>query len=290
MRRHRRAPRAPLASVAHDVPPERHRRDPPVPAAQRSEAQGRLSCPGAGLGRRRHDENVANGRPGLRAQDVAHDALDGTLHGGESIEWWALVEGRSPRGVEIRLEARKGFGDRSVDGDRLGQEVQVSHERIGSAWRRVARRAAVGTRGHLDREQPIGVDGSGLTFGGLDRSREPDARAVGRRGRSPAREVAGCAPRESSEPRGSGRWVGGQDRAAPRRRARPGTARAAAGYGRGETSCARVAAPGATRDRAPRWSPGARPRSAGLPVPPSSRATARRRSRRGWRRGGRPHR
>ena len=151
----------------------------------------------------------------LRAQDVAHDALDGTLHRGESIERGTLVERRTPRGVEVRPEARKGFGDRSVDGDRLGEQVQVSHERIGSPGRRVARRAAVGARRHLDRQQPIGVDGSGVTVGGLDRSREPDARAVGRGGRRLAREVAGCAPREASEPRRRGRRVGGQDRWRP---------------------------------------------------------------------------
>ncbi len=78
--------------------------------------------------------------------------LDGTLHGRESIQWGTLVERRTPRRVEVRPEARKGFGDRSVDGDRLGQEIQVSHERIGCPGRRVAWRAAVGARRHLDRE------------------------------------------------------------------------------------------------------------------------------------------
>ena len=80
---------------------------PLIPAALCSGTQGRLSRPGAGLGRRRHDENVANGRPELRAQDVAHHALDGTLHGGESIERGTLVERRTPRGVEVRCEAGK---------------------------------------------------------------------------------------------------------------------------------------------------------------------------------------
>ena len=135
--------------------------------------------------------------------------------GGESIQRETLVERRTPRSVEVRREARKGFGDRSVDGDRFRQQVQVSHERIESPWQRVARRAAVGARRHLDREQPIGVGGSGVTLGGLDRAWEPDARAVGRGGRRPAREVAGCAPREASEPRGRGRRVGGQDRWRP---------------------------------------------------------------------------
>ena len=199
-----------LRSGGHHLPPEGHRRDAAVSAACRPHALRHLARPGAGHGRRRRERKAGSRRRRLGGEDLLKEALDGALRRGQPRERWALGEGDPPGRAEIRHEAGEARGDRRVEGDRLGQEVEVPLERIGPRRRRLARRVAGRARRLLDRQEPVGGERVRLAIGGVQRPREPDVRAVGRGGGGPCPQVARRASREPRQPDGRRRDVGGQ--------------------------------------------------------------------------------
>ena len=190
----------------------RRRRRAPGPARERrarAPPRARLARPRGSAARRAQRRAVSCAQPATRAsswrgcreraargppQDVAHDALDGTLHRRQPIE---RGRSRAPRAAQRGGPARgpERIGDRPVEATAAATQYRSrsSGRMPGGAWRGVPR----GARRLLDREQTIGVDGSA----------------------SPSEDSTARAARRAAVGRGGRRWRARWRGARPARRA-----------------------------------------------------------------------